>query len=480
MKRENSNAKEQNEQSVDKNETIERGGGFSRRDFIRTAGPILAGMTIVPRHVLGGLGRIPPSETIQVAGIGIGGVGHGQITSIGKQAGTRIAFLCDVDDVYAKKTYDRFPKARVYRDYREMLDVEDDKIDAVYCGTPDHTHTVISLAALRKGKHVLCVKPLTRTIHENRLLVREAKEAGVATQVTASANTSDGVCRLCEMIWDGAIGDVREAHVWSNRPLWPQGMLRPPGRDPVPKTLDWDLWIGPAQMRPFVAEWRDGDTALKQVKASRRPPRAVYHPWNFRGWWDFGTGALGDMGCHHFNHVFKALKLRYPTSISASASMVFDETAPLASIVTFEFPAREGMPPLRLVWYDGGLKPSRPRQLEGGRELPASGEMYIGDNGVILGNRIIPESKMKVYRLPPKTLKRRSGTWGEWVEAIRGGEPAGCNFDWAAVITEAVLLGNIAIRAGKDLQWDAEKMVFANNDKANEYVTPNYRSGWYL
>jgi len=458
----------------------EKSRGFSRRQFIRTAGPVLASMTIVPRHVLGGVGRIPPSETIQVAGIGIGGVGHGQITSISQQTGTRIAYLCDVDDTYAKRTYDRFPKAKVYRDYREMLNAEDDKIDAVYCGTPDHTHTVICKEALRKGKHTLCVKPLTRTIDENRFLVREAKKAGVATQVTASANTSDSACRLCEMIWDGAIGDVREAHVWSNRPLWPQGMLRPPGRDPIPKTLDWDLWIGPAPMRPFVAEWKDGDMALKQVKASKKPRPAVYHPWNFRGWWDFGTGALGDMGCHHYNHVFKALKLRYPTSISASASMVFEETAPLASIVTYEFPARQGMPPLRMVWYDGGLKPPRPRQLEAGRELPGSGEMYIGDKGAILGNRIIPESKMTAYKMPPKTLKRRSGTWGEWVEAIRGGEPAGCNFDWAGVITEAVLLGNIAIRTDKRLEWDAKNVKFVNNDKANEYVTSKYRSGWTM
>ncbi|MEA3226435.1 MAG: Gfo/Idh/MocA family oxidoreductase, partial [Planctomycetota bacterium] len=196
MKCETSNAKE-------------KSPGFSRREFIRAAGPVLAAVTIVPRHVLGGVGRIPPSETIQVAGIGIGGVGYPQITSISKEAGTRIAFLCDVDDVYAKKTYNRFPKAKVYRDYREMLNAEDDKIDAVYCGTPDHTHTVIGLAALRKGKHVLCAKPLTRAIDENRFLVAEAKKAGVATQVTASSNTSDAVCRLCEMIWDGAIGDVR-------------------------------------------------------------------------------------------------------------------------------------------------------------------------------------------------------------------------------------------------------------------------------
>lgn len=462
------------------NSQTKNNNGLSRRDFIRSAAPALVGITIVPRHVLGGAGRIPPSETIQVAGIGVGGVGHGQITSISQQPGTRITFLCDVDDVYAKKTYDRFPNAKKYRDYREMLNTEGDKIDAVYCGTPDHNHTVISLAALRKGKHVLCVKPLTRTIHENRILVIEAKKAGVATQVTASSNTTDAACRLCEMIWDGAIGDIREAHVWSNRPLWPQGMLRPPGRDDIPATLDWDLWIGPAPMRPFVAEWSKEDMALHQVKASRNPNPAVYHPWNFRGWWDFGTGALGDMGCHHFNHVFKALKLRHSTNISASASKVFEETAPLASIVTYDFPARDGMPPLRLFWYDGGLKPPRPAELESGRELPDSGNMYIGDKGVILENRIIPESKMKAYKIPPKTLKRRSGTWGEWIEAIRGDEPAGCNFDWAGILTEAVLLGNIAIRTDKELQWDAENMTFVNNKKANEYVTPNYRSGWTL
>jgi predicted dehydrogenase len=463
-----------------KKDAMADGNGFSRRDFIRSAGPVLAGLTIAPRHVLGGPGRSAPSETIQVAGIGVGGVGHGQIKSISQQANTEIVVLCDVDDVYAARTYKRFPQARRYRDFREMLDTEGDKIDAVYCGTPDHSHTVISLAALKKSKHVCCVKPLTRTIHEERILARAAQKAGVATQVTASSNTSDAACRLCEMIWDGAIGDVREAHVWSNRPLWPQGMLRPPGRDEIPNTLDWDLWIGPAPMRPFVAEWRDGDLALRQVKASKKPRPAVYHPWNFRGWWDFGTGALGDMGCHHFNHVFKALKLRYPMSISASASKVFDETAPLASVVTYDFPAREGMPPLRLVWYDGGLKPPRPPQLESGRELPKSGNMYIGDKGIILGNRIIPESKMKAYKPPPKTLKRRSGTWGEWVEAIRTGESASCNFDWASILTEAVLLGNIAIRAGKELQWDAENVKFANNDTANKYIKPTYRSGWSL
>ena len=453
---------------------------LSRRALIQKGAVAAAAFAVVPRHVLGGPRHVPPGENIQVAGVGVGGVGHGQLVGISEQANTKIVALCDVDSVYAKRTYDRFAQARRYRDYREMLAAEADKIDAVYCGTPDHTHAVISMAAIKKNKHVCCVKPLTRTIAEERALAKAAREAGVATQVTASSNTTDAVCRLCEMIWDGAIGDVHEAYMWSNRPLWPQGMLRPPGQDRIPETLDWDLWIGPAPMRPFVAEWRDGDLALRQVKASNRPRPAVYHPWNFRGWWDFGTGAMGDMGCHHFNHVFKALKLRYPTGITASASKVFDETAPLASIVTYDFPAREGMPPLRLHWYDGGLKPPRPADLEEGRELPGEGNLYVGDKGMILGTRIIPEAKMKAYKLPPKTLKRRSGTWGEWIEAIRGGEPASCNFDWASILTEAVLLGNIAIRIGKKLDWDADNMRFSNDESANKYVKESYRPGWSL
>jgi predicted dehydrogenase len=451
---------------------------ISRRQFVSSSAA-MAALTIVPAHVLARAGRVPPSETIQIAGVGIGGVGHGQIRAIGEQRNTKIVVLCDTDDLYAKKTYDLFPKARKYRDFRAMLDAEGDKIDAMYCGTPDHTHAVITLPALKKGKHVCCVKPLTRTIHENRVLTKAALQAGVATQVTASANTSDRACQLCEMIWDGAIGDVREVHCWSNRPLWPQGMMRPPGRDEVPGTFDWDLWIGPAPMRPFKNKWQADDLAVKQVLAGS-VQKAVYHPWNFRGWWDFGTGALGDMGCHHFNTVYRALKLTYPTRISASSSKVLDETAPLASIVTYEFPAREGMPPLKLVWYDGGLKPQRPDELEQGLELPANGNMYVGDKGKILGERIIPEAKRKAYKQPPKTLKRRSGTWGEWVEAIRGGEPAGCDFNQASLLTEVVLLGNIALRTGKALDWNAENMRFTNNDAANKYVKETYRSGWSL
>jgi predicted dehydrogenase len=218
---------------------------------------------------------------------------------------------------------------------------------------------------------------------------------------------------------------------------------------------------------------------LKQLH-TRKPRRAVYHPWNFRGWWDFGSGALGDMGCHHFNTPKRALKLSDPVGISATATKVLPETAPLASIVTYEFGPREGMPALKAVWYDGGLKPPRPAELEPGRVMPAEGVLYVGDKGKMLGTRIIPEEKMKAYTMPRKRLQRRGGTWSEWAEAIRGGEPAACDFAWAGPLSEICLLGNIAIRTGKHLNWDAGNMKFTNNSAANKYVKEPYRSGWVL
>jgi predicted dehydrogenase len=436
----------------------------------------LASISLVPRHVLGGAEQPAPSDRIALAGVGVGGVGFGQLQACEK-AGFQIAVLCDVDDAYAKKAHNRWPKARRYRDFREMLQAEGDKIDAVYCGTPDHTHAVISVAALRRKKHVCCVKPLTRTVHECRAVVAAAREAKVATQVTASPNTSNAACRTCELIWAGAIGPVREVHVWSNRPLWPQGMDRPPGEDPVPATLDWDLWIGPAPMRPFKNVWPEGSLEIKQVAA--RASKGVYHPWNFRGWWDFGTGALGDMGCHHLNTPFRALKLKHPVSVSASSTRVLPETAPLGSIVTYEFPAREGMPPVRIVWYDGGLKPPYFAELEG-RPMPAEGTLYVGDEGKMLESTVLPAARAKKFEGVPKTLPRRAGTWGEWFEACRGGEPAGCNFDWAGPLTEFVLLGNIAIRTGKFLAWNGPEGKFTNDAAANKFLQEQYRAGWTL
>lgn len=444
--------------------------------------------------------QAPVGEPVNLAAVGIGGIGKAQIPScVG--VGFRVAAMCDIDDAYAAPMYDKYPDARRYRDFREMLESEDDKIDAVYIGTPDHTHAIVALEAFRRKKHVLCVKPLARTVEETRALVAAAQRAGVATQMTASPASQDSGCRTCELLWGGAIGDVEEVHVWSDRPLWPQGMARPAGEDPVPGNFDWKSWLGPAPMRPFKHKWPDGHYAMEQIVArgghnQRRGKSAnddyiagaVYHPWNFRGWYDFGTGALGDMGCHHFNTPRRALKLGHPEAVSASCSRLMGESWPLASIVTWEYPAREGMPPVRVTWYDGGLRPPRPPELEAGRELPKDGNLYIGTRGKMLAAgsggvpRLLPESKMQAFVQPPKTLERRSGIYGEWIEAIRGGQAASEHWpDCAGPLTEMVLLGNIAIRAGGAyLRWDGPNMRFTNNEDANALLKANYQNGWSL
>jgi len=455
-------------------------GSIPRRKALQAA--VWATITVAPGRAKG---RPSPAETLNLAGVGVGGVGFGHLQEA-EQAGFRIAALCDVDDAHARKAYDRWPQARRYRDFREMLHAEGDRIDAVYCGTPDHTHALVTLAALRRRKHVCCVKPLTRTIHEGRVLLEAARRAGVATQMTAAPNTGEHACRTCEWIQAGVLGEVREVHVWSNRPVWPQGMDRPEGEDPVPAGFDWRLWLGPAPVRPFRQRWPEGHLALRQIKNNPewvRGNRGVYHPFNFRGWWDFGCGALGDMGCHHFNTPFRALRLGAPAAVSATCTQVMPEAAPLASLVVWDFPARSGMPPVRLVWYDGGLQPPVPRGM-GAEPLPEEGTLYLGDKGKLLaswdGVNLIPESLSAHAAAVPRTLPRRPGIWGEWHAACRGGEPAGCAFEWAVPLTEAVLLGNVAIRAARPLTWDAAGMRFPNAPSAGSLLREPYHNGWSL
>ena len=459
--------------------------GLSRRRFLHVAAGAWASVSLVPGRVLGAQGKLAPSGKPNLAGVGVGGVGFGQLQECEK-AGFQIRALCDVDDVYAKRAFDKWPQARRYRDFREMLQAEGDRIDAVYCGTPDHTHALVTLAALRHKKHVCCVKPLTRTVHEGRFILDAARKAGVATQMTAAANTSEAACRACEYVQGGLLGAVREVHIWSDRPLWPQGMTRPAGEDPVPSTFDWKLWLGPAPQRPFKGHWPDGHLALAQLKANPEwiaQYHGVYHPFNFRGWWDFGAGALGDMGCHHFNTVYRALRLDQPRRVAATATKVMPETPPLASMVTYDYPARADMPPVRLVWYDGGLQPPRPVEL-GDAPMPAEGAIYLGDEGKLLyswdGPRLLATSKAVKSEAVRKTLARRAGTWSEWFDACQGGEPAGCHFGWAVPLTEAVLLGNIAIRVGKPLDWDGAQRKFTNHEPANRYVEEPYHNGWSL
>jgi len=448
---------------------------LNRRQFLQAATLTFSSLMIVPRHVLGGKGFIAPSDKLNIAGIGVGGMGGHNIKEMQTQ---NIVALCDVDWEHARKTFELFPTAKRYKDFRKMLEQQKD-IDAVVVSTPDHTHVVAAMAAIQHGKHVYCEKPLTYSVFEARQLSAAARQAKVATQMGTQGHAMESARLLCEWIWDGAIGPVREVHAWTPHPVWPQGIERPTDTPPVPDTLDWDLWLGPAPYRPY---------------------HPAYLPALWRGWWDFGTGGLGDMGCHIFDPIFWALKLGHPTSVEASHSIFVrepmnwkkqrnTESFPQASIVYYRFPARGEMPPLKLTWYDGGLMPETPEELEEGRKMgdQFGGVLYIGDKGKILtgshganGVRIIPESKMNAYQKPAATLARSIGHREEWIEACKGGQPAGANFDYAGPLTEVVLLGNIALRTGKKLLWDGENMKFTNVPAANQYLHREYRAGWTL
>ena len=442
---------------------------ISRRDFMNVAAAAAA-FTVVPRSVLGGPGNTAASDKLNIAGVGIGGMGKSNVRACESE---NIVALCDVDWDYAAGAFKQYPDARKWKDYRKMLDEQKD-IDAVVIATPDHSHAVVAMEAMKRGKHVYVQKPLTRTVWEARMLTEAARKYKVATQMGNQGHSGDGVRLICEWIWNGAIGDVTEVHAWTNRPVWPQGIGRPTDKPDVPETLDWDLWVGPSPMRPY---------------------HPAYLPFKWRGWWDFGCGALGDMACHVIDPVFWALKLKYPTSVEACASKVNDETFPLASIVHFEFPERGGMPPVKLHWYDGGLKPPRPEALEPGRRLEQaqSNVLFMGTKGILRcgeygdNPRLIPESLMKAYDRPEPTLPRipgsSSGHEQDWVRACKGGAPACSNFDYSGPLTEAVVMGNLAIRKeilGKKLLWDGANMHMTNDEKANEYVRPNYREGWSL
>ena len=428
-----------------------------------------AAFSVLPGHVLGLNGATPPSEKLNIAGIGIGGQGG---HDIGQMTSENIVALCDVDWNYSAGMFKKFPKAKPYKDFRKMLDEQKD-IDAVVVGTPDHMHAFASMAAIKLGKHVYCEKPLTHSVWEARQVAAAAREAKVATQMGNQGQASEDTRRLSELVWSGAIGAVREAHIWTDRPsnglfneYWPQGVTRPKDSPTVPDSLDWDLWLGPAPQRPY---------------------HPAYLPFKWRGWWDFGTGALGDIGCHAFDPVFRALKLGAPLSVQGCSTRVNEETYPLGSVVTYQFPARGDMPALKLMWYDGGLRPPRPADLEEDEEMGDNGRLLVGDKGSILGSRIIPAARRKDFQEPPKTLPRSIGHYKEWIEACKGGKPGGSNFDWAGPLAESVLLGNVTLRVAlrkeltfKKLLWDSQAFKFTNCPEANQFLKREYRKGWTL
>ena len=432
------------------------------------------GMMIVPRRVLG-LGEAPPSEKLNIASVGAGGRAADDLDGLKSQ---NIVALCDVDWRQAGDSFKKWPNAKKYKDFRKMLEEMNKSIDAVLVATPDHIHASASMMAIKYGKHVYCEKPLTRTVVEARAIGKAAREAKVMTQMGNQGMAFEGNRLINEWMADGAIGAVREVHVWSDRPThlgkkelyWAQGMDRPKDTPAVPDGMDWDLWLGPAKYRPY---------------------HPAYAPFVWRGWWDFGSGGLGDMGIHNIAPAFSALKLGAPSSVYASSTPVYEESLPLASIVHYEFPARDGMPAVTLHWYDGGLLPARPEELENGRELNREdGLLFVGDKGKMLvegwgghSPRLIPENRMTEYKRPAKTMARSIGHYEEWIEACKGGKtrPRSNFEDFAGPLTEAVLLGTVSVRlGGVKLNWDSQNLKVTNVAEANRYLHYDYRKGWEL
>jgi predicted dehydrogenase len=403
-------------------------------------------------------------------------MGGGDIATLAR-LGANIVALCDVDDARAAGSYKAFPKARKYKDFREMLDREAKHIDAVSVGTPDHIHAVATMAALRTGKHVYCQKPLTHTLHECRVVTKTAHAAGVATQMGNQGHATEGARLTNELLRAGIIGGVREVHVWSDRAgqLWKQGIARPTNTPPVPPTLDWDLWLGPMRQRPY---------------------HPAYLPVTWRGWWDFGTGALGDMGCHIIDHPVWALELGPPRFVEARATLdgsVLDgnkpnfETYPIASIIYFDFPGHDKRPAVRMTWYDGGLMPPTPAGMPLNQGLPDNGVLYVGNKGTMYHSshggmpQLLPVELHQEAKKVPKTMQRSAGHYEEWLAACKGGPRPVSNFDYSGPLTEIVLLGLLALRSpGRRLEWDSKNLKVKNASELDPCVSVEYRKGWTL
>jgi predicted dehydrogenase len=503
-----------------------------RREFLSQAGAAAA-LTIVPRHVLG-RGFVPPSDKLNIASVGVGGMGRANLINLSSQ---NIVALCDVDWGYAGKALDRLdaditklrariegplpepvpgregpefnrekaktqladmiqlktdlPKAKRHKDYRQMLEQQKD-IEAIVVATPDHMHATIALAAMDLGKHVYVQKPMAWSVDEARRLARRAKETKVATQMGNQGHSMDEARTAVEYVWAGAIGDVREVHIWTNRPLgfWPQGVPRPEpmkvaadtlrwngagvntrlaaalaGDYPVPEGLDWNLFLGVA---PQIAY------------------HPIYHPFNWRGWTDWGVGAIGDMGAHLIDHSMWALDLGLPTTVETISTPFNGASYPNATMTFYEFPARGKMPPVKLTWYDGGLLPNRPEELGEEQLNKGGGAMLIGSKGKLLHDtyglnpRLLPKSLHDSFGKPPQKLPRIPGERHElnWVDAAKGKTAASCPFEYAARLTEVMLLGVVALRAGTKIHYDADAMRVTNAVGASDHLTRNYRSGW--
>lgn len=469
----------------------------SRRKFLRNSSLAAAGFFIVPRHVLGGKGFVAPSDKLNIAGIGVGGKGQSDIAEFAKSPNVNIVALADVDDRQAQKTREKFPKAKYYKDYREMLDKEHKNFDASNVSTPDNIHAVATTAVMSLGKHVYTQKPLTHDIYEARMVTEAAKKYKVVTQMGNQGGSGDGVRLTKEIIDAGMIGDVFRVETWTNRPVWPQGNPTPSGSFEVPKELDWNLWQGPAKAIPY---------------------NPAYLPFNWRGWWAYGTGALGDMACHIMDPVFRCLPIDYPTDVECSVATIWKEmwndsvnldSAPPSSVIHLTYPRKDGKGNVKVTWMDGGVLPQRPDELLPDEPMGNwdGGVIFHGTKGKLMADcyganpRLLPTKLMKEVTLPKQTIKRvPEGHYLQWVNACMAGYGKGetsSPFEYAGPFTESVLIGNLAIRSyfmknpngkgwndkylgRKKLLWDAKNMKITNFDEANQFVRREYREGWKL
>lgn len=439
----------------------------SRRQFITsTTATVAAGFPFILRA------GDSPNRKINVAGIGVGGMNGHLILTEGSEGFTdRVNFVAfaDVDEQRAAKTFAKFPQVPRYRDFRKMLDKHGSEIDAVMIGTPDHTHFITAMAAVALGKHVFVQKPLCRTLWEVRKLQEAAREKGVVTQMGNQGHTWDTMRIGVEWIRGGVIGAVKEVNMWSNRPKWPL-YDAPAAAAAVPEHLDWDLWLGPAAQRDYSPD---------------------YCPGKWRGWWDFGTGSLGDIGCHTLDLPFWALELGMPSAVHAETTKVSKHGTHTSALVTWEFPAKGDRGPVVLRWFDGGRMPERPAEMEKDAKVaPEGGSFVVGDKGSLYipgmrpdSVRVVPEAKMRelalAKALPPKSIPRvKGGPVNEWLDAIEAGTQPLSNFEYAAPLTEVVLLGNLAMRSGERIEWDSEKLEVKGHPELEPLIKPTFREGW--
>ena len=451
---------------------------MQRRAFIKSSAVAAAGLTIVPNYVVGGLGHQAPSDKLNIAGIGVGNMGGRNVDRVSSE---NIVALCDVDWNYAGNFFNKYPKAKKYYDFRKMYDEMGKDIDAVIVGTPDHTHALIAIEAMKRGMHAYVQKPLTLTVWESRMMTEVARKYNVVTQMGNQGNSGEGIRQVCEWIWDGAIGEVKEVHAWTNRPFpyWPQPRQMPTNKMKIPAKLDWDLFIGPAEYYDY---------------------HTFFHPHDWRGWWNFGTGALGDMANHIMDPIFKALKLKYPTKVEAISTEFNAASPPAGEIVHYTFPARDNlpkvaMPEVKVTWYDGELRPPRPAELPDGEMMgrdPDGGTLFIGSKGKLMTGCysrdpfLLPLDYDKVYKRPAKTLRRVEndieGHEMDWVRACKESPGSrilpSSNFDYSGPLNEMVVMGVVACRLQalhRELHWDGENMRFTNiSDDDEMRIVHNY------